>query len=365
VKIGILGCGNISRQYATNARAFDTFEVVACADLDQRAAEALADIYAYEVLDVEELIAAPGVEVILNLTPPAAHVSVTEQALAAGKHVYSEKPLATTPAEAGALVAKAERLGLQLGCAPDTFLGSAYQAARELLDGGEIGEPLSVSAAMLMGGQATWHPNPDIFFADGAGPLLDMGPYYLSGIVALLGPVRRVAGFASTRVQQRAIAVGPRAGERFTARTPTHTVAAMELDGGVTATLTASFEAPGQYVTDFVVYGTEGALLLPDPNSFAGPLRIRRRDTDWTDVSYVTRGAHDVRGIGVHDFVEAVVEDRPPRVSGALAEHVVDVARSILAAAGSGTSVEIGTRVDRPASLPVGVPAESAESAAG
>jgi predicted dehydrogenase len=365
VNVGVVGCGNISGAYAKNARAFDSFEFVACADIDPRAAEALAALHGFEARPVDELIEDRDIDVILNLTPPAAHARVTSQALAAGKHVYSEKPLATTPSEARALVAEAGRVGLQLGCAPDTFLSSPYQAARELLDAGEIGEPLTASASMLMGGQASWHPNPDIFFADGAGPLLDMGPYYLSAMVALLGSVRRVAGFASTRVHQRAIAVGPRAGERFTADTPTHTVAALELDGGVTATLTASFEAPGEYVTDFVVYGTEGSLLLPDPNSFDGSLKVRRRGTDWVDVPYTTRGVRDVRGIGLHDFAEAVADGRAPRASGVLAAHVVEVARSILAAAADGASVEIATAVERPAPMPVPRSSDSAQSATG
>jgi predicted dehydrogenase len=323
----------------------------------------LASAHGYAALSVEELIADPSVDIVLNLTPPMAHVAVIEDALAAGKHVYSEKPLATTPADAAALTAGAEQRGLRLGCAPDTFLGSGYQAARTLLDAGGIGEPLSAHAAMLAGGQASWHPNPDIFYADGAGPLLDMGPYYLTAIVALLGPVRRVAGFASTRVQQRAIAVGPRAGERFTAHTPTHTVAAMELDRGVTATLTASFEAPGEYIADFVIYGTEGALSLPDPNGFDGPLRIRRRGAGWVDVPFLARGDQDARGVGLHDFVQTLADDQPHRASGHLARHVVDVAVAILAAAAEGRAVAITTAIDRPAPLPVALPSDSAQSA--
>src|SRR5262249_48862302 len=207
-----------------------------------------------------------------------------------GKQVYSEKPLATTVSDARKLVAQAGRLGLRVACAPDVFLGSAYQTARALLDDAAIGEPLSVSAAMLVGGQSTWHPNPDMFFADGAGPLLDMGPYYLSALVALLGPVARVAGFASTLVEDREVEIGPRAGERFTAATPTHTSATLELESGVTANLVASFEAPGQYVCDFFVHGTHGVLALPDPNSFEGPVRLRRGGQGWEDIPVASRG---------------------------------------------------------------------------
>ena len=209
-------------------------------------------------MSVDELIADPTIDVILNLTPPLVHAAVTMQALAVGKHVYTEKPLATDSAEATALACEADRLGLRIGCAPDIFLGSAYQAGRSAIDEGAIGEPLSVSAAMLVGGQETWHPNPDIFYTDGAGPLFDMGPYYLTAIVALLGPIERVAGFASMRPFERTIEIGPRRGESFTATTPTHTSATMQLGGGATANLIASFEARDQYICDVAIYGTRG-----------------------------------------------------------------------------------------------------------
>jgi predicted dehydrogenase len=356
VNVGVVGCGVISRHYAENAHAFDSFELVACADLDRAAAERLAAEHGLTVATVDQLVADPSVDVILNLTPPAVHVAVIREALAAGKHVYSEKPLATTAAEAGELVAEAERRGLRLGCAPDIFLGGVYQAARRLLDEGAIGEPLSVSGAMLTGCQSTWHPNPDIFFADGAGPLLDMGPYYLTAIVALLGPVRRVAGFASIRVNERAIEIGPRAGERFTAGTPTHTAATLELAGGITANLVASFEAVGHHVSTLAIHGTEGVLALPDPNAFDGPVRLRRLRNGWSEASPRPLGDQDARGIGLHDLVEAIATDRPHRASGELAHHVVDVARTILAAAAEGRTLEVGTSVERPAPMPLRAP---------
>ena len=277
MKVGVIGCGVISRAYVENAKAFDSFELVACADLDRDQANALGKASGLAVAGVDELIADPSIDVILNLTPPLAHAAVTRQALAAGKHVYTEKPLAIHEDEAGALAREAERLGLRIGCAPDIFLGSAYQAGRAAIDEGAIGEPLSVSAAMLVGGQETWHPNPDIFYADGAGPLFDMGPYYLTAIVALLGPIERVAGFASTRTLERTIEIGPRTGERFIATTPTHTTTAMQLANGVTANLVASFEARGQYICDVAIHGSEGVLVLPDPNAFGGSVRRQAR----------------------------------------------------------------------------------------
>ena len=354
MRVGVVGCGVISRAYVENASAFDSYELVACADLDGAQAAALGKASGLAVVGVDELIADPAVEVILNLTPPLAHAAVTSQALAAGKHVYTEKPLATDEIEAGELSREAERLGLRIGCAPDIFLGSAYQAGRAAIDEGVIGEPLSVSAAMLVGGQETWHPNPDIFYAQGAGPLFDMGPYYVTAIVALLGPIQRVAGFASTRTLERTIEIGPRTGERFIATTPTHTTAAMQLANGVTANLVASFEARGQYICDVAIHGSEGVLLLPDPNAFGGPVRLKRGRGGWEDVPYVSRGGADARGIGLHDMVEAIAAGRPHRASGRLGAHVVEVARGILRAAEEGTVVEIESRVDQPEPLPAG-----------
>jgi predicted dehydrogenase len=354
VKVGVVGCGVISRQYAAGAGAFEGFELVACADLDAGCAEALADEHGLTALPVEELLAAPEIDAVLNLTPSSAHEAVTGAALAGGKHVYSEKTLATDAAAAAELLAEADRRGLRIGCAPDIFLGGAYQAARALVDDGAIGEPLAVSAAMLVGGADAWHPNPEQFFADGAGPLLDMGPYYLTAIVALLGPICRVAGFAGSRRAERTIVVGPRAGERFAVTTPTHASATMELEGGVTANLVASFEAGDRYVCDLELHGTDGVLRLPDPNAFGGPLRIRRGRGDWEDVAYAARGAQETRGLGLDDLADAVAAGREPRASGRLGLHVVDVARSILRAAEEGRTQEIGTAVPRPEPLPVG-----------
>jgi predicted dehydrogenase len=353
VKVGVMGCGVISRAYVENAKAFDSFELVACADLDCHQAEVLGKASGLAVVTVDELIEDSSLDIILNLTPPLAHAAITARALAAGKHVYTEKPLATDELESVALAAEAERRGLRIGCAPDIFLGSAYQAGRAAIDEGAIGEPLSVSAAMLVGGQETWHPNPDIFYAQGAGPLFDMGPYYLTAMVALLGPIERVAGFASTRTLERTIEIGPRTGERFTATTPTHTTAAMQLANGVTANLIASFEARGQYICDVAIHGSEGVLLLPDPNAFGGPVRVKRGRGGWEDVPYASRGDADSRGIGLHDMVEAIVAGQPHRASGRLGAHIVEVAHGILRAAAEGCVVEIESRVAQPESLPV------------
>jgi predicted dehydrogenase len=347
MNVGIVGCGVISRHYAEHASAFD-FKLAACADIDRSYAEALAAEHRIEALTLEELLADPAIDVVLNLTSASAHAEVTRAALAAGKHVYSEKPLASDAAAATELVAEAERRGLLLGCAPDTFLGGAFQAARALIDEGAIGEPVAVSAAMLVGGPDSWHPRPEQFFQDGAGPLLDMGPYYLTAIVALLGRVRAVAGFASTLTAERTIAVGPRAGSRFVVDTPTHIATVMELETGATANLVMSFEATDRYVCDLEIHGREGVVALPDPNAFGGPLRLRRNRRDWEDVTYPCRGPREARGIGLQDLVEAAEEGRAPRASGRLAAHVVDVARSVLQAATESRTAQVATPAERP-----------------
>jgi predicted dehydrogenase len=358
-RIGVVGCGVISLAYVANAAAFDSFEIVACADLDASRRLALAAEHGLVALEPEALLADPELDIVLNLTPPAVHYDVTRAAIEHGKHVYSEKPLAMAASEAHELFVLAEARGVRLGCAPDIFLGGAYQEARALIDQGAIGTPLAVSATMLAGGQETWHPDPDTFYRDGAGPLLDMGPYYLTAIVALLGPVRRVGGLASTLVAERAIELGPRAGERFAAETPTHTTAILELESGATATLVASFEAPHHYASTLLVLGTEGTLSLPDPNMFEGQIRLRRGRDDWVDAPYTSHGAREARGIGLHDMAGGLADGRAPRASGELAHHVVDIGRSILAAAAAGTTIAVTSSASRPEPFPVveGVPA--------
>jgi predicted dehydrogenase len=352
-RVGIVGCGVISRRYAENARAFDGYDVVACADLDMECAGALAEAHGFAATSVSGLMEDRSIDVVLNLTPPQAHAEVSALALRHGKHVYSEKPLAADLGNAVELVADAQRRGLRIGCAPDTFLGPPYQYARSLLDAGAIGAPLAVTAAMVGGGQERWHPNPDIFFADGAGPLLDMGPYYISAIVALLGPIRAVAGFTSSRRRVRAIEVGPRTGESFEAHTPTHTAAVLELEGGVTGTLIASFEASGSNVRDVQVHGTDGTLSLPDPNYFTGGVRLRRTGREWESPAVPGSVEGDARGIGLQDMVESIAAERPHRASGTLAVHIIEVARAILRAGEARGVVEIGSQPERPEPRPV------------
>jgi predicted dehydrogenase len=347
MNVGLVGCGVIAHNYVKGSAAFPSFDIVACADLSMAAAAAFGETYALRVLTVDELVADPDVDVVLSLTPPAAHAEIAGAAFAHGKHVYTEKPLAATLEEARSLVEEAAARGLRLGCAPDTFLGSAYEAGRELIERGDIGRPLGVTARFLVGGPDSWHPNADIFYKPGGGPLLDIGPYYLTAIAALFGSFRAAAGFATTPTSRRMLGVGPRAGEEFSVDVPTHVLAALQLESGALATLTVSFEANEQYDSTLLVHGSEGTLELPDANGFEGDVRVRIGRGDWESVAYASRGAQDTRGIGLHEMIEALQAGRAHRASGELGLHVLETAFAVLDAAARGRSVPVESRVDR------------------
>ena len=330
VRVGVVGCGIIAKRYVTDSAAFDTWQPVACADLDTASAEAFAAEHGLRAESVDELIADPEVELVLNLTPPNAHAPLTRSALAAGKHVYSEKPLATSVADGRDLVETAQRLGLRLGCAPDTFLGNAYQAGRRLIEGGAIGEPLGAVGRMLVGGPDAWHPNAEMFFRAGGGPLLDIAPYYLTAIVSLLGRIESISGFAVTRTPKRTFGAGPRTGETFAIEVPTHAAVLLRLEDGALATLTVSFEARGQYVSGMEVFGSEATLYLPDANTFGGEVSLRRGRDEPEPAPYTPDGAQGTRGLGVHELIESMRTGRPHQASGALALHVLEAADAAL-----------------------------------
>lgn len=344
-RVGVVGCGVIAHNYMRGSAAFDSFDIVACADLDEPAAAAFGAEHGLRVSSVDDLIADPEIDAILNLTPPAAHATVVRAAFADDKHVYTEKPLATSVADARDLVATAAERGLRLACAPDTFLGSAYEAGRELIERGAIGEPLGATATMLVGGPDGWHPNADIFYREGGGPMLDLAPYYLTAGVSLLGPFVAASGFASTPTPVRRLGVGPRAGEEFSVDVPTHVAALLRLERGPLLTLTVSFEATDQYESCLVVHGSEGTLELPDANGFEGDVRIKTARGEWETVTYESRGAQETRGCGLHDLFESIQAGRPHRASAELGLHVLEAATAVLDSAREGRTVEIGSRV--------------------
>ncbi len=355
-KIGIIGCGNISDVYLKNATGLlEDLEVVAVADLVAARAEAKAEAFAVpRALAPDALIADAEVEIVVNLTVPAAHAPVAEAALLAGKHVHNEKPLAIRLQEAKALLEEAEARRLRLGSAPDTFLGGGHQTARALLDEGAVGRPVAATAFMMGGGPERWHPDPAFFYQPGGGPMFDMGPYYLTALVHLLGPVRRVAGMTTKGRPERVVGSGAKKGERIPVQVPTHIVGALEFAAGAIGTLITSFDVPGgAAVPRIEIYGTEGTLAVPDPNGFGGMVRLRMAgEKNWTEVPVERPYTENSRGLGVADMARAIRTGRPNRASGALAYHVLEVMHAIHEAATERRHVDLESTCDRPAPLP-------------
>jgi predicted dehydrogenase len=357
LSVGLVGCGNISDRYLGNCASLDAVDIDVCADLDTARAEATATEFDIETRSVEELMASEDVEAILNLTPPSAHADVLLQGLAADKHVYTEKPLAIDAADAAEVLAVAEERGLLVGAAPDTFLGAGLQTARSVLDSGRIGEPVGATALWTSPGHEHWHPDPDLYYEEGGGPGFDMGPYYVTALVALLGPAERVAGSTAQPHDSREIGSGDRAGESVDVSVPTHESAVADF-GGVPANLCFSFDVQASTFPGpaFEIYGTEGTLALPDPNHFDGPVRVRSRtDDDWEEVP-LTHDYTTGRGAGLVDLAYAVRTDWEQRASGHLAGHVLDVLLGIRSSAEDGTYATLETEFDRPAALPSSFP---------
>lgn len=360
VNVGIVGCGTISPIYAKAGSVFPQLAIVACADLDEGRAQALAAKHNIpRACSVAELLRDPAIAIVVNLTVPDAHAEVGLAALEAGKSIYNEKPLAISRADARQMLDLAAARGLRVGCAPDTFLGGGLQTCRALIDAGAIGRPVAAHAAILGSGPERWHHSPDFFYRAGAGPLFDMGPYYLTALAALLGPAQAVSGSARITHAERTIGAGPREGERIPVTTPTHVTALVEYAEAV-ATLTASFDTAEGYSPRLEIYGSEGSLRLPDPNGFGGPVLLRRRDGEWQEVPIAHGFTENSRGIGVADMALAIAAGRPHRASGELAYHVLDTMHAIYESADAGRRIAITSGHERPAALPLGWP-EGAE----
>jgi len=353
VRVGLIGCGNISSVYLGNARRLRSIEIVALADrLPQRAEQRAREFDIGRVCTVDELLADDQIELVLNLTTPEAHGPLGLRALEAGKAVYNEKPLAIALADGRRMVALAQQRALVLGCAPDTFLGGAWQQARELVDAGAIGEVVAGVMFMPSHGPESWHPDPEFYYRPGGGPLLDMGPYYLTVLVSLLGPVRRAVGMARASFPTRTITSRPRAGQRIDVQVPTHVAGVLELAGGAIVTLLTSFDIWHANLPPIELYGADGSLGLPDPNGFGGRVRLRKADDEqWQTIDPRPRYLDNWRGLGPADAARALRSGRRPRADGTLALHVLEVMHAILQASESGRCIELTTTCDRPAPL--------------
>lgn len=347
MKIGMIGCGVISRQYLGSFETLPDVQLVAVADLDPARAQAVADAHeGVRALSVDELIADPEVETVLNLTIPAAHAEVDQKAIAAGKNVYSEKPFAVTTAEGAAVLSAAQAAGVLVGSAPDTVLGTGTQTARAAIDEGMIGTPIAAMATMVCPGHERWHPQPDFYYVPGGGPLLDMGPYYLHALVTLLGSISSVIGAASRIRDERTIGSGPRAGETIPVSTDTHVTGVLVHESGVLSTLVMSFDAVATAARPIEIHGTEGSLAVPDPNHFSGDVALRRLSGDSWETLPVAGGYVDAgRGIGLQDMA---VRGAELRAGGELGQHVLEVMNAVLESSGSGTRIDITSTVQRP-----------------
>ncbi|MEO9516302.1 MAG: Gfo/Idh/MocA family oxidoreductase [Paracoccaceae bacterium] len=362
MKVGIIGCGNISGAYMRLAPLYRDIEVVACADVSMEAAKARAAEFGLCALSVDDLLASDDIDIVVNLTIPEAHYPVMKRILDSGKHAYSEKPFVLAMTETTELAKLAQENGLRVGSAPDTFLGGAHQQARALVDSGALGKITSGSAMVLNHGMEHWHPNPDFFFQPGAGPMLDIGPYYVTALVNILGPVIRVAALTTSASDTRVIKSEPRKGETLQVNTPTNIQALFHFENDATVSIVTSWDVWAHRHENLELYGTEGSLYIPDPNFFGGAIIAGGADNadmetlpEWDHPfgkANETNGAGEpqanYRTAGLADMAAAIRENRPHRCSLELASHVIDVMTATLKSGETGAFVTLDSTCTRP-----------------
>lgn len=355
VKIGIIGCGNISDIYFQNSKLFNGIEVAACADLIPARAKEKAEKHGVaKACSVKGLLADKAIEIVVNLTIPKAHGEVALAALKAGKNVYNEKPLAVTRKDGLSMLEMARKKGLLVGGAPDTFLGAGIQTCRKLIDDGWLGEPVAAMAFMLCHGHESWHPDPEFYYKVGGGPMFDMGPYYLTALVNLMGPVKRVCGATRITFPERLITSQPKCGTKVSVDTPTHVAGVMDFASGAIGTIVTSFDVWSHTLPCIEIYGTAGSMQVPDPNGFGGVPRIRRMGAEnWTEVPHTHGFAQNSRGVGVLDMAYALRNKRRHRANEALTYHVLDLMHAFHDASDTGRYVKMASTCERPASLPM------------
>lgn len=361
IKIGIVGCGNISGNYFRTARNFAILECVACADaLPGRAEQAAAEFGIPHACTPEELLAMPEISIVVNLTNPQAHKEVSLAAIAAGKNVFTEKPLAVNRTEGAAILAAAARAGVRVGAAPSTPLGGGLQTCRKLIDEGAIGRPVAASAFMMSRGHEHWHPNPAYYYQPGAGPMFDMGPYYLTALTTLLGPVKRQSGAAAILIGERTITSEPLHGQKIVVETPDHVTGTLEFASGAIGTIITTFATYHSQLPRIEIYGTEGTLGVPDPNTLGGPVLLAQGRGEWEQVplSHGHTEGKEQWGMGVADMAHAIVSGRAHRQTGQQAYHVLDLMQGFLECAEKGRYHVLESTFDRPAPLPLGLAEE-------
>lgn len=359
MQVGIVGCGNISATYVANLQTFDFVKVKAVHDIVPERAEALAARFGLKAVSLRDILDDPEIGLVINITNPTSHYTISRAALEAGKHVHSEKPLGVNMEEAEELMTLARNNGLRISCAPDTFMGGGHQLTRRLLDEGAIGKVVAGTALFLHHGHEFWHPDPAFFYGRGGGPMLDVGPYYVTNLIALLGPVKEVIGTAKITRIERTVLTEPKRGETIKVLTPTHLTGVMEFHSGATVTIAASFDIVKHQHNQVELYGSEGAMVTPDPNNFTGPVQtIREGDKDWQTVKvnhpYVegAPGHLGLRGLGAAEMVDSLRAGRPHRVSAELAFHALEVMTAFERSSQSKHAVAIHSTCGRPDPIP-------------
>jgi predicted dehydrogenase len=356
IGVGIIGCGNISQAYFNGMKTFDVLKVVSCADVNMAAAKAKATENGCAAQTVKQLLANREVDLVVNLTIPAVHAEVSMAALKAGKHVHSEKPLAADLDDGKAVLDLAAEKGLLVGCAPDTFMGAGLQTCRKVIDDGWIGRVVGGTAFMMSRGPDAWHPNPFFFYQKGAGPMFDLGPYYITALVHLLGPVKRVSAIASRAFEVRTATCKEHFGAPIPVDVPTHHVGALEFHSGAVVTVTISFDVLRHSHRPIELYGIDGSINVPDPNTFGGPVEVfTRADGEWRAQALSHPYAKNMRGIGPADMACAILGGRTHRASGALAYHVLEVMCSFEKSSTTRKHITIASKPPQPASLPLGL----------
>lgn len=354
VRIGLIGCGTISGAYLRAAATFDILHFAACADIDAAAAERTQERFGVPAMSVDDLLGRDDVEVVLNLTIPAAHGAVNLAAIEAGKHAYCEKPFGLDVAEGQSVLQAADAAGLRVGCAPDTFLGGGHQTVRGLIDAGAVGTPVAATAFMMGAGHESWHPNPAFYYQRGGGPLFDMGPYYLTALVHALGPVRRVAAITSRGRDTRTIGSEPRRGELIDVDVDTHTAGTLEFVSGVVATVVMSFDVRLHSNRFIEIHGVDASLSAPDPNGFGGAVRVSS-GREWEDRPLTHGYTDNMRSIGLADMCVGVRTGRAHRCDGRLAQHILEIMDAFGRSSAEGRHIELASRPRRPAPLPLGL----------
>lgn len=359
INIGIIGCGNISSAYLRTVNAFPVLKCVALADVDvERAKSKAAEFGVANADSVSQILDRKEVDLIVNLTTPQSHYEIAMRAIESGKHVYNEKPLTVTVEQARTMLDAADKANVRIGCAPGTFIGAGLQTCRALIDAGEIGEPIAASAFMMCRGHESWHPDPEFYYKVGGGPMMDMGPYYITALISLLGGIERVSGSASVAIPQRTITSQQKHGQLIDVETPDHIAGVIDFASGAIATIVTSFAIMHSSFTPIQIFGTEGTLWVPDPNSLGGPVKIQRAGENHPVEVELSRSHSDGGnqwGIGVADLAQAILSGRPHRASGDLAFQVLRTMHGFLDSAKSGVAVNIGGSPELPAPVPAGL----------